>query len=311
MAADHRTGRWSGVFSALTTKFSADGSLDLRAIETHIAWQLRSGVDGLVVLGSLGENGALEPDEKQEIIRLAASVARDRVPLLAGVAETTTTRACRFVEQASRNGANGFMLLPPMQYVADPRETLTFWRTVASVAEHPIMLYNNPVAYRVDVTPEMFAEVAGEPKFVAIKESSDNIRRVTDIRNLVGDRFQLFAGVDDLSLESFVIGADGWVAGLVCAFPVETVTLFHLARAGRIAEALTLYRWFTPLLHLDVSVKFIQNIKLAETIVGVGTEYVRPPRLPLIGEERQQVETIVRNALATRPVLPDIELLTR
>jgi len=173
------------------------------------------------------------------------------------------------------------------------------------------MLYNNPVAYTVDITPEMFAELADEQKFVAIKESSDNIRRVTDIRNLVGDRYRLFAGVDDLALESLVIGAVGWVAGLVCAFPKETVTLFRLVQAGRMAEALPLYRWFMPLLHLDVSIKFIQNIKLAEAIVGAGTEVVRPPRLPLAGDERRLVETTVRNALAARPILPDIDIPER
>jgi len=203
------------------------------------------------------------------------------------------------------------MLLPPMQYVSDRQETVTYWRTVASASELPIMLYNNPVAYSVDATPEMFAELADQPKFVAIKESSDNIRRVTDIRNLVGNRYQIFAGVDDLSLESFVVGAVGWVAGLVCAFPKETVTLFHLVKAGRIPEALPLYRWFMPLLHLDVSTKFIQNIKLAEAIVGVGTEYVRPPRLPLTGKERARVEATVRSALETHPILPDIDLPKR
>ena len=224
-----------------------------------------------------------------------------KVPVLSGVAETSTAAACRFAETASKNGANGFMLLPGMQYAADPRETMHHFRTVAACTNLPIMLYNNPVAYRIDVTPEMFAELADEPKFIALKESSDDVRRITDIRRLVGERYAIFTGVDDLALESFVLGAVGWVAGLVCAFPKETVALYKLATAGRMDEALTLYRWFTPLLHLDVSTKFVQNIKLAEAIVGRGTEHVRAPRLPLTGSERAAVEKTVRAALETRP----------
>ncbi len=304
MTAGGGNHRWAGVFPALTTKFRPDGSLDIPAIEKHIAWQIGSGVDGLVVLGSLGENGSLEPEEKIEVVRAAARVAAGRLPLLAGVAETTTRGAARFVERAAQAGATGCMILPGMQYVSDRRETVAHFRAVASDSPLPIMLYNNPVAYRVDTTPDMFADLADEPKFVAIKESSDDVRRITDIRILVGDRYQIFAGVDDLALESAAIGADGWVAGLVCAFPKETVALFRLVRAGRIADALPLYRWFMPLLHLDVSIKFVQNIKLVESIVGVGSETVRPPRLPLEGEERRHVEQIVRRALATRPVLP-------
>jgi dihydrodipicolinate synthase/N-acetylneuraminate lyase len=198
------------------------------------------------------------------------------------------------------------MVLPGMQYVSDRRETLQHFRTVAKASPKPIMLYNNPVAYRVDLTPAMIAELADEPKFVAIKESSDDVRRIGDIRNLVGDRFQIFTGVDDLALESLVLGAVGWVAGLVCAFPRETVALYNLLKAGHLDEALAIYRWFIPLLHLDVSVKFVQNIKLVETLVGSGTEYVRAPRLTLVGEERSRVETIVREALKHRPILPNI-----
>jgi 4-hydroxy-tetrahydrodipicolinate synthase len=202
------------------------------------------------------------------------------------------------------NGADGFMLLPPMRYQSDRRETMQYLRTVASASGKPIMLYNNPVAYRIDIMPEMFAELAEEPKFVAIKESSENVRRITDITNLVGDRYRIFTGVDDLALESLVLGAVGWVAGLVCAFPRETVVLYKLIEAGRIEEALQLYRWFMPLLHLDVSVKFVQNIKLAEAMAGEGTEYVRAPRLPLAGEERENVKRVVESALKSRPKLP-------
>ncbi len=302
---------WGGVFPALTTQFQRDGSLDREAIRKHFAWQISCGVDGLVVNGSLGENGSLEPEEKLEVVKLAVGVSGGTVPVLSGVAESSTARACRFVEQASRLGLSGFMVLPPMQYVSDRRETIAHLRAVAASTDLPIMLYNNPVAYRVDITPEMFAELADEPRFVAIKESSENVRRLTDIRNLLGVRYRLFVGVDDLAMESVVLGADGWVAGLVCAFPRESVALFRLVRAGRIEEALPLYRWFMPLLHLDASVKFVQNIKLVESLVGAGVECVRPPRLPLTGEERNQVEEIVRHALAARPVLPDIGFLTR
>ncbi len=308
MASTMTTPKWGGVFPALTTKFRTDGTLDRDALEKHYSWQVSSGVGGLVVNGSLGETGALEPEEKLELVKIAVAVSAGTVPVLSGVAEASTARACRFVEQASRLGVNGFMVLPPMQYVSDQRETLAHLRAVAAATDLPIMVYNNPVAYRVDITPEMFAELAGDPQFIALKESSEDIRRLTDIRNLVGDRYRLFVGVDDLAMESIIIGAVGWVAGLVCAFPRESVALFSLAQAGKVKEALALYRWFMPLLHLDATVKFVQAIKLVESLVGVGTEYVRPPRLPLAGEERRGVEEIVRKALATRPALPEIGL---
>ncbi len=298
------TPSWSGVFSAVTTKFTSGGQLDLTLMGKHFEFQIESGVDALVVLGSLGENGALTPEEKQEVLRLAVNVAKRRVPVLSGVAETTTVAACRFVEQAVVNGADGFMVLPGMQYVSDRRETMHHLRSVAAASSQPLMLYNNPVAYRVDITPDMFAELADEPKFIALKESSDDVRRIMDIRNLVGNRYRIFIGVDDLALESLLLGADGWVAGLVCAFPKETVALYKLAKAGRLEEARALYTWFLPLLHLDVSTKFVQNIKLAEAMVGVGSEHVRAPRLPLVGDERVRVERIIATALKDRPSLP-------
>jgi len=302
---------WSGIFPALTTKFTPDDMLDVKLMEKHFEDQLKGGVDGLIVLGSLGENGSLSPEEKQEVLKLAVSVGKGVIPVLACVAETTTAAACRFVQVCTQNGADGFMLLPPMRYQSDRRETIQYLRSVASASDRPIMLYNNPIAYGIDITPNMFAERAplglnDEPKFVAIKESSDNVRRVTDIINLVGNRYKIFVGVDDLALESLALGADGWVAGLVCAFPRETVVLYKLIKAGRMQEAVTLYRWFMPLLHLDVSIKFVQNIKLAEAMAGEGTEYVRPPRLPLAGEERENVERIIEHALKTRPRLPQI-----
>ncbi len=299
--------RWAGVFPAVTTKFREDFSLDHEAMERHFAAQIVAGVDGLIVCGSLGESSTLAPGEKLDVLRLALRVSDGRVPVLCGVAERATADACRFAEHAAALGADGFMLLPPMLYRSDRRETLTYLRTVADATDRPIMVYNNPVAYGVDVTPEMFEELADEPKFVALKESSDDVRRVTDLINLVGDRYRIFCGVDDLALEAMLLGAVGWVAGLVCAFPRETVAIYRLAQAGRLEEARALYRWFMPLLHLDVSTKLVQNIKLAEVMTGLGTERVRPPRLPLAGEERARVKAVIEDRLSKRPPLPALE----
>jgi 4-hydroxy-tetrahydrodipicolinate synthase len=292
---------WTGVFPAATTPFDAAGGVDHAAMERHLDRLVRAGVRGLIVNGSLGEAGTLTGAEKLDAIRCATSVASGRIPVLTGLAETTTAGAHAFAAAAAAAGADGIMLLPPVQYVADRRETLAYFRSVAEASPLPIMIYNNPVAYRVDVTPEMFEELADERTFVALKESSDDPRRITDIINRVGDRYRIFVGVDDLALESLLLGAEGWVAGLVSAFPEETVALYELARQGRFEEARTLYRWFMPLLHLDTSVKFVQYIKLAQAMAGLGTEDVRPPRLPLEGREREEVEMIVAAALASRP----------
>lgn len=294
---------WSGVFPAVTTNFHEDESLDLDIFEKNVAWQVDSGVHGIIVCGSLGENGVLTADEKQEVIRAAVRAADGRVPVLATVAETTTRQACTYVEDAQVNGAQGFMCLPGMQYVADSREVEAHLRAVAQASDYPIMVYNNPVAYRMDISPEMFAELADEPKFTAIKESSDDVRRITELINLTGDRYDLFCGVDNLALEALLMGATGWVAGLVCAFPKETVAIYELAQAGRLEEARDIYRWFAPLLDLDVSTKLVQNIKLAETAVGMGSPHVRRPRLPLDGAERARVEAVIRDGLAKRPDL--------
>jgi dihydrodipicolinate synthase/N-acetylneuraminate lyase len=292
---------WQGIFPALTTKFKPDLSLDLSAIEKHIGVQLDAGVDGLVVLGSLGENATLSPDEKLDVIRAAVRAANGRVPVLSCVAETSTAGACRFVEKTSSMGLAGYMALPAMQYPADRRETIAHYRAVAKASPLPIMVYNNPVAYRVDITPEMFAELADEPKFVAIKESSDDVRRVTDIRNLCGDRYAIFTGVDDLAYGAFLLGAVGWVAGLVDAFPRETVAIHRLIGQGKYEDALRIFNWFTPVLHLDTDIKFVHYIKLAEAMTGLGTEWVRPPRLPLVGEERERISGIIAEAIRTRP----------
>lgn len=293
---------WRGVFPAITTKLTPDETLDLPALQRHIAFQKSAEVDGIIVLGSLGENSTLEPAEKEQIIQ-AAVEASGPLPVLATLAERSTRAACRYAERAAARGASGLMVLPPLQYPSDRRETVAYLRQVARATDLPIMLYNNPLAYRTDLTVDMLEELADEPRFVALKESSGDVRRVTDIKNRLGDRYAIFTGVDDLALESLWLGAVGWVAGLVCAFPRETVALYRLAQEGDVQKAVALYRWFMPLLHLDVSNKFVQNIKLTEALVGVGSETVRAPRLPLAGEEREAVIRAVRQALETRPSL--------
>ena len=295
---------WLGVYPAVTTKFRSDLRLDVAAMEKHFAWQIESGVDGLIVCGSLGENSVLAGDEKLEVLRIAVRVSARRVPVLQTIAEGSTAEGIALCERSAREGADGFMVLPGMRYVSDRRETIAHYRAIAQASAKPIMVYNNPVAYGVDVTPDMFGELADEKAIVAIKESSDDVRRVTDIINRTGDRYAIFCGVDDLAMEALLMGARGWVAGLVNAFPRETVAIHRLIMGGKIEEARRIYRWFAPLLHLDVSRKLVQNIKLVESIVGVGTEAVRPPRLALVGQEREEIIAIVKQALATRPVLP-------
>lgn len=294
---------WRGVFPAVTTQFRADQSLDLEATAAHVEHLLRSGVHGLIMLGTVGENCSLEPEEKREVLRAAVEAAKGRVPVLSGVAEFTTAAACRFAADAEKLGADGLMVLPAMVYKSDRRETLAHFRAVARASGLPIMVYNNPVTYGVDITPEMLAELASEWSIVAIKESSDDVRRLTDIINATGDRFILFCGVDDLALESLMLGASGWVAGLVNAFPEETVRLYDLAAEGRFAEALPLYRWFMPLLHLDTHPKLVQYIKLAQAMAGAGSEMVRAPRLPLDDEEHARIAAVIQAALDSRPDL--------
>ncbi|CAB3648171.1 MAG: dihydrodipicolinate synthase family protein [Achromobacter sp.] len=293
--------RWQGVFPAVTSKFHADETLDFEAMRKHFGFLIDNGVHGLVTCGSLGEASTLTLEEKLAVTRCAVEVSGGRIPVLANVSETSTREALRFIQAAVELGVDGFMLMPSLIYVADAREAMQSIRTLAEAAAKPCMIYNNPVAYRVDLKPEHMAELADCPWLVAIKESSDDIRRVTDLRNKLGDRFQLFIGVDDLSFEALALGADGLLAGLVTAFPRETVALYDLMKAGKWQEALALYQWFTPLLHLDVSTKLVQNIKLAETLAGVGNEHVRRPRLPLAGAERERCAGIIEAALAKRP----------
>ncbi|MBN8588828.1 MAG: dihydrodipicolinate synthase family protein [Rhodothermia bacterium] len=294
---------WKGVFSAVTTKFKPDFSLDIARMEQHFSEQMAAGIHGIIVNGSLGENASLSTEEKLETLRIALRVAEGKIPVLSGVAETTTKGVLAFIAAATQIGANGFMVLPPMRYPAEAQETLHHFRTVGVAAEVPIMVYNNPVAYKVDVTPSMFSELADVPQLVALKESSDNVRRVSDIANACGNRYQIFTGVDNIALESLLMGAVGWVAGLVCAFPKETVAIYEHAMAGRVQEAVAIYRWFRPLLDLDVTPRFVHYIKYTEALVS-GYEndaLIREPRLPMPEVERKQVEVIIRKALENRP----------
>ncbi|MGA8349137.1 MAG: dihydrodipicolinate synthase family protein [Isosphaeraceae bacterium] len=293
--------QWSGVFPAATTQFHQDQAVDLKSTLTHLDTMIDAGIHGLIMLGTVGENCSLEYSEKIELLKATVAHVAGRVPVLSGVAECTTALACRFARDAQRAGVMGLMVLPAMVYKSDPRETMTHFRTVAAASDLPIMVYNNPVSYHVDITPEMFAELADEPKFVAIKESSENVRRITDLKNVCGERYMLFCGVDDLVLESLLLGAAGWVSGLVNAFPAENRLLWDLATSGRWDEALRVYRWYTPLLHLDTHVKLVQYIKLAVQECGYGSERLRAPRLPLIGEERERILAIIRRGIATRP----------
>jgi 4-hydroxy-tetrahydrodipicolinate synthase len=293
--------QWRGVFPALTTKFTAADEIDWAAMESHLSFQLDAGVHGLIILGSLGENATLSPDEKLELVRFFAGAERRGRPLVACIAESSTRDAKSFARAAADAGADAFMLLPPMRYASDRRETLAYLHDVAAATDLPIMLYNNPVAYGTDLTPADFARLADNARFEAIKESAADTRRIPEIRRLLGDRFALFCGVDDLAFECFTLGAVGWVAGLVVAFPRETVRLWELCQASRWAEARELYEWFLPLLHLDIGPKFVQQIKLVESLMGVGSARVRGPRLQLSEVEASRVEQVLAEALEHRP----------
>jgi 4-hydroxy-tetrahydrodipicolinate synthase len=292
---------WKGVFPAVTTQFKDDGSLDLAATQAHVERLIRSGVHGLIMLGTVGENCSLEWPEKFAVIKMAKESVRGRVPVLSGVAEFTTPLAIRYAGEMAKLGADGLMVLPAMVYKADGREALAHFRAVARASSLPIMIYNNPIVYGVDLKPEHFVELAAEKSVVCIKESSDDIRRLTDVINACGDRFIMFCGVDDLILESVMLGATGWVSGLTNAFPAESARLWDLAVAGRYKEARELYRWFMPLLHLDCHSKLVQYIKLAQAMAGFGSEMVRPPRLTLEGAERERIMGVIRRAMDARP----------
>ncbi|HWD87782.1 MAG TPA: dihydrodipicolinate synthase family protein [Mucilaginibacter sp.] len=296
---------WKGVFPAVTTKFTDNDELDFEAFDHNINAQLEAGVDGLILGGSLGEASVLSDDEKFTLLKHTVDFVDGKVPVLLNIAEQTTKAAVNCAQKALDNGASGLMILPPMRYKADDDETLAFFGAVAKSTPLPIMIYNNPVDYKIEVTLDMFAHLAEFENVQAVKESTRDISNVTRMINRFGNRFAILTGVDPLAMESLVMGANGWVAGLVDAFPRETVAIYRLVKANRIAEALTIYRWFLPVLELDIHPKLVQYIKLAEVATGIGTENVRAPRLTIQGAEREKVMKIINDALAVRPVLPE------
>ncbi|WP_407519432.1 dihydrodipicolinate synthase family protein [Methylobacterium oryzisoli] len=299
---------WTGVFPAVTTQFRDDLSLDIDATARVMDGLIRDGVSGLIVCGSVGENTSLTRSEKVAIMEAAKSVAAGRVPVLCGIAEFTTAFAVETAREAARVGIDGVMVMPSLVYSAKPHETAAHFRTVATATDLPVMLYNNPPIYKNDVTPDILVSLADVETVVCFKDSSGDTRRFIDTRNQVGDRFVLFAGLDDVVVESVAMGAVGWVSGMSNAFPREGETLFRLAAAGRFAEAMPLYEWFMPLLHLDARPDLVQCIKLCEHLMGRGSALTRPPRLALTDPERAEVEAIVAKAVATRPVLPEVGL---
>jgi 4-hydroxy-tetrahydrodipicolinate synthase len=296
--------QWRGVFPAVTTQFREDLSLDIAATARHWDVLIDAGIDGLIIGGSLGETQMLDATEKRDLVAEAVKCAAGRLPVLSGVAEMSTAAACQYVRGCEKLGVDGFMVMPAMVYKGDEHETAHHFRQVGAATNLPWMLYNNPVGYGVDVTPSMFADLADIPNLVAIKESSANTRRITELQSEVGDRYGLFVGFDDLALESAILGIDGWVAGAAVAVPKENQYFWELTRRGHWDEARAIYRWLYPLLKLDSDVKFVQYIKLAVQEVGWGREWVRSPRLPLCGQERERVLAIIRSSLANRPKLP-------
>lgn len=296
---------WTGVMPAVTTKFTDNDTLDMKMFEVNINAQLEAGVNGIILGGTLGEASTLTNNEKRVLIEETVRIVEGKVPVVINIAEQTTTGAIEAAHKAEQYGAHGLMMLPPMRYKSTDYETVRYFQKIASSTDLPIMIYNNPIDYKIEVTLDMFEELLVHDNIEAVKESTRDISNVTRIRNRFGDRLNILCGVDTLALESIAAGADGWVAGLVCAFPAETVAICNLVKAGRMAEALEIYRWFMPLLELDISPQLVQNIKLAEVGTGIGTEYVREPRLPLQGAERIRVQKIIDEGLKTRPSLPE------
>lgn len=295
---------WTGVYPAVTTQFNADESLNLEATQQVIDNQVNDGVNGIICLGTVGENCSLSAQEKRQVISAAKEAINGRVPLIAGTAETTTRQAIDYVQDVQQIGADGCMVLPGMVYRSNAREAVTHFQAIANAnPAMPMMIYNNPVSYGVDVSLEMMDQLASCENIVAVKESTTDTRRITELYNRFDDRFIVFSGVDDIALESLMLGATGWISGLTNAFPKESVTMYKLAQQGRYAEAVEIYRWFLPLLRLDTIPTLVQCIKLAEQVCGRGSEMVRAPRLTLAGEERAQVIALVEHAIATRPDL--------
>jgi 4-hydroxy-tetrahydrodipicolinate synthase len=304
-AKEHAMSRiaWSGVYPASSTQFGPDLSVDLDATQQHYDRLIKDGVHGLIVLGTVGENNSLTADEKRAVVRAAVEVAAGRVPVLSGVSEFTTGAAADYARDAEKLGADGLMVLPAMVYVPTEDELVAHFDTVAGACGLPLMLYNNPPAYRVDISISALERLARHETVVALKEAAVDTRRYTDLINALGDRYVLFAGLDDVALEALALGADGWVSGLTNAFPAESLALWDAMQRGDLAEARRIYRWFMPLLHLDAEHDLVQAIKMCNVAVGRGNDRIRPPRLPLAGARRAGVEAVIRAALAARPLL--------
>lgn len=296
---------WKGVFPALLTPFDKNDQLDLPLFEKNLQAQLDAGVNGIILGGTLGEASVLSTEEKEKLVTFAVQKLAGKVPVVLNIAEGSTREALQQAVFAKKWGALGLMMLPPMRYKSDHRETVTYFRTVADSTDLPVMIYNNPVDYKIEVTLDMFEELTQSPNINAVKESTRDVTNVTRMINRFGNRFNLLCGVDTLAMEELCMGADGWVAGLVDAFPRETVAIYRLVKAGKIQEAAKIYRWFMPLLELDIHPKLVQYIKLAAAQTGIGSEFVRAPRLPLVAKEREQVLRIINDGIATRPELPD------
>src|ERR1019366_9376624 len=294
---------WNGVFPALTTKFTNDDQLDFPMFKKNLAAQLRAGVHGIILGGTLGEASVLTTEEKSELVQFAVENVEDKIPVILNIAEGATREAVKQAELAETWGCQGLMLLPPMRYKSDHRETVTYFKTIARSTELPVMINNNPVDNKTEVTLDMFAELVECKNIQAVKESTRDVTNVTRMLTRFGGRYKILCGVDTLAMEEMLMGAHGWVAGLVCAFPAETMAVYNLIKAGRIKEATYIYRWFMPLLELDIHPKLVQYIKLAEAQEGIGTEQVREPRLTLTGEERERILKIIKDGIASRPNL--------
>ncbi len=295
---------WKGIFPALTTPFTVNDELDLPMFEKNLHAQINAGVHGVIIGGSLGEASTLTTSEKEELIKFALKKVEAKIPVILNIAEASTKDAIQQTALAKQWNADGLMLLPPMRYKADDRETVEYFKTVARSTDLPIMIYNNPVDYKIEVTLDMFEELAECKNITAVKESTRDVSNVTRMKNRFGDRYKILCGVDTIAMEELLLGADGWVAGLVNAFPNETVAIYELVRSGKIEEATNIYRWFMPLLELDIHPKLVQYIKLAQVQTGLGTEYVRAPRLVVEGEERKRILKIINDGIASRPSLP-------
>jgi len=295
--------KWKGIFPALTTKFTADDELDLELFAKNLHAQMEAGIHGIILGGTLGEASVLSVAEKERLIKFAVAETAGKIPVVLNIAEGSTKEALQQAAYAKAWGAEGLMMLPPMRYKPDHRETVTYFKTVANSTDLPIMIYNNPVDYKTEITLDMFEDLAKCSNINAVKESTRDTSNVTRMRNRFGDRYAILCGVDTLAFEEITAGADGWVAGLVCAFPKETVAIYELINKGKIADALQIYRWFMPLLELDIHPKLVQYIKLAETMTGIGSEYVRAPRLVLEGAERDRIVSVIEAGINSRPQL--------